>query len=114
MDDINFELNANSARNPVNSKNLGKIAALKKLYRSENLYKHGKQRLLHRELDVIHIVRSMRTMQNFVTNYLNADQRQLIEYQKDDLLDSEFEEARGFKSGIRTGAKRGVQYLDNN
>ena len=80
MDDINFELNANSSRNPVNQKNLGKIAALKKLYRTKNLYKHGKQRLLHRELDVVHIVRSMRTMQNFVTNFLNADQRQLIEY----------------------------------
>ena len=42
MDDINFELNANSSRNPVNQQNLGKIAALKKLYRTKNLYKHGK------------------------------------------------------------------------
>ena len=62
MDDINFELNENSSRNPVNQKNLGKVAALKKLYRTNNLLKHGQMRLMHKELDIVHMVRSMRSI----------------------------------------------------
>lgn len=62
MDDINFELNENSKRNPVNQKNLGKIAALKKLYRTTNLLKHGQMKLMHKDLDVVHIVKSIRSI----------------------------------------------------